>query len=109
MRGFAAPVFQNILRHPDADYRIAVPLRSNATGGLSTPVGCRRHPLSGELAAIEAAAPVIVLFGRLVVIFVDVSRNAGASASVDVLVYMVIELLGKLSRSASAGVLFHHM
>ena len=28
---------------------------------VSTPVGYRRHPLSGELAAIEAAPPLIVL------------------------------------------------
>ena len=49
MRGFAAPVFQNILRHPDADYRLA---------------------------------PVIVLFGRLVVVFVDMISGGNASAGV---------------------------
>ena len=49
MRGYAAPVFQNILRHPDADYRLA---------------------------------PVIVLFGRLVVVFVDEISGGSASAYV---------------------------
>ena len=39
---------------------------------VSTPVGCRRHPLSGEPAAIEAASPLIVqLFEIVVVVFVE--------------------------------------
>ena len=57
---------------------------------VSTPVGCRRHPLSGELAAIEAAPPLIVqLFEIVVVVFVEgvvivgdewrVSQYAGVS------------------------------
>ena len=73
MRGFAAPVFQNILRHPDADYRLP---------------------------------PVIVLFGRLVVVFVDVISNGSASARVLVFVYMVLMLYRISGHSASAYVLF---
>ena len=50
---------------------------------VSTPVGCRRHPLSGELAAIEAAPPLIVLlFEIVVVVFVEdvaVVGKGGAS------------------------------
>ena len=76
MRGFAAPVFQNILRHPDADYRLP---------------------------------PVIVLFGRLVVMFVDVISSGSASEYEIVYVYMVLVLLGRFNRYASAGVLFPYM
>ena len=76
MRGYAAPVFQNILRHPDADYRLP---------------------------------PVIVLFGRLVVIFVDVISGESASAGIVLFAYMVLVLLGRFNRNASAGVLFPHM
>ena len=76
MRGFAAPVFQNILRHPDADYRLP---------------------------------PVIVLFGRLVGIFVDVISGGSASAGVVVYVYMVLLLLGEMCHSASASVVFPYM
>ena len=72
MRGYAAPVFQNIPRHPDADYRLA---------------------------------PVIVLFGRLVVMFVDVISSGSASARVLVYVYMALLLFGGMSHSASAVVL----
>ena len=76
MRGFAAPVFQNILRHPNADYRLP---------------------------------PVIVLFGRLVVIFVDVSSGESTRASVVLFVYMVLVLLGRLRHSASAVVVSLYM
>ena len=76
MRGFAAPVFQNILRHPDADYRLP---------------------------------PVIVLFGRLVVMFVDVISGGSASANVVINVYMVLVLLGRLGRSTSAYVISLYM
>ena len=75
MRGFAAPVFQNILRHPDADYRLP---------------------------------PVIVLSGRLVVVFVDVISSGNAGAGVVLFVYMVFVLLVILSRSASASVLYYY-
>ena len=75
MRGFAAPVFQNILRHPDADYRLP---------------------------------PVIVLFGRLVVVYVDVSSSGNAGAGVMLFVYMVLLLYEKWSNSASAGVLYYY-
>ena len=76
MRGFAAPVFQNILRHPDADYRLP---------------------------------PVIVLFGRLAVVFVDMISNGNAGANVVVFVYMVLVLYGRWSHSASASVVFPYM
>ena len=76
MRGFAAPVFQNILRHPDADYRLP---------------------------------PVIVLFWRLVVMFVDMINGGNAGAGVVFFVYMVLVLLGSLRHSASAYVLSLYM
>ena len=54
---------------------------------VSTPVGCRRHPLSGELAAIEVAPPLIVqlciiVMGTAVVVIIADRRSPSRSACV---------------------------
>ena len=46
---------------PAADKRLLRSFAAPQPPAVSTPVGCRRHPLSGELAANEAAPPPIVL------------------------------------------------
>ena len=53
-------------RRPTSDCCAASLLRNRRRS--STPVGYRRHPLSGEPAAIEAAPPLIVQFFEIVVV-----------------------------------------
>ena len=80
----------------DADQRIVPLLRSSTTAGFPTPVGCRRHPLSGELAAIEATAPLIVLplwMLLLMMLVVMASSESSRSADAVVIVLLLVVLL----------------
>ena len=70
-----------IARCPASPLAVAPLLRSSVAAGVSTPVGCRRHPLSGEIAVIETAAPLMVQVLAVEVMLVPVVMEVSADGA----------------------------
>jgi hypothetical protein len=92
---------------PAAYWRLLRSFAAPQPPAVSTPVGCRRHPLSGEPAAIEAAPPPIVLLCVIViiveVIVLIVKEKLSASQKARAVIPVAVSVLYAKTRLACPG------